>query len=68
MYLFATKKNKNIIELVHSNEKDTFIMDKTSKEEGKYQESIQISTTPHLRHHMEKWQNHKETSHTGPIK
>ena len=35
-----------------------------SKKEGKYQESIQSSTTPDPGHHMGKCQKHKETSHT----
>ena len=30
------------------------------KEEGKYQELIQSSTTPDPRHHMGKWSKHKE--------
>ena len=34
-----------------------------SKEEGKDQELIQLSTKPDPRHHMGKWQKHKETSH-----
>ena len=32
--------------------------------EGKDQESIQSSPAPDLRHHMGKWQKHKEMSHT----
>ena len=33
-------------------------------EEGKYQESIQSSTTPVPRHQMGKWEKHQKTSHT----
>ena len=35
-----------------------------SKDEGKYQESIQSSSTPDPGHLMGKWQKHKKTSHT----
>ena len=41
----------------------TFYPDR-SKEEGKYQEFIQSSTTTDPGHHMGKRQNHKKTSHT----
>ena len=38
-----------------------------SKEDGKYQESIQLSTTPDLGHHMGSEKKHKNASHTkGP--
>ena len=37
---------------------------KNSKEGGKVQESIQSSTTPDPRHHMEKRQKYKKTQHT----
>ena len=36
-----------------------------SKEECKYQESIQSSTTPDQVHHMGKSQKQKKTSHTS---
>ena len=35
-----------------------------SKEEGRYQESIQSNTIPDPAHHMGKWQKHNITSHT----
>ena len=41
----------------------TFYPDR-SKEEGKYQETIQSSTTPDLVHDMGKRQTHKKTSLT----
>ena len=38
-----------------------------SKEEGKDQESLQLSTTPDQGHHIGKWQKHKKTPHTRQI-
>ena len=35
-----------------------------NKEEGKDEESIQLRTTPDLKHHMGKLQKQKKTSHT----
>ena len=44
--------------------KESNQINKQSKEEDKDQESIQLSTTPDLGHHMRNWQKHKKTSHT----
>ena len=43
---------------------DLRISGSQSKEEGKYQDLIQLSTTPDPGYHMRKWQRHKKTSQT----